>query len=221
LETALAPGTFEVQMTVPRGFEAYARIFFPFVGQAEKVEGQYAEQHVTWRELAGRNGRAFHALMERETVDVGADGEATYGETYGELAPEQLAALVPILSRHTISTRGLFLLWDGFGDLNERAFDDGGAKVRHPGRDYYLLRGPLGAFEDFPHDPSYWWPDDRAWCLCGDIDFEWAYLAGTPPCVEEVLSVPVIDAVETRLENPAHSGMDVLNDPNGEVPRSV
>jgi hypothetical protein len=35
-----------------------------------------------------------------------------------------------------------------------------------------------------------------------------------------VLAVPVIDALATRPENPAHSGMDVINDPDGTVPRS-
>jgi hypothetical protein len=75
-------------------------------------------------------------------------------------------------------------------------------------------------FEDFPHDPSYWWPDDRTWVFCGDIDFEWAYVEASTACVEEILSVPVIDGVRTRPENPAHSGMDLVNDPNGEVPRS-
>jgi hypothetical protein len=32
LEPLLVPDTFEVRMTCPQGFGAYARIFFPFVG---------------------------------------------------------------------------------------------------------------------------------------------------------------------------------------------
>ncbi len=67
-------------------------------------------------------------------------------------------------------------------------------------RDYYLLRGPLGCYGDFD-PPNYWWPDDRSW-------------------IDEVLATPVIDALATRPENPAHSGMDTINDPHGTVPRS-
>jgi hypothetical protein len=38
--------------------------------------------------------------------------------------------------------------------------------------------------------------------------------------VAEVTGTPVIDALATRPENPARAGMDVINDPDGSVPRS-
>jgi hypothetical protein len=87
-------------------------------------------------------------------------------------------------------------------------------------RSYFLLRGPLSGYGDFPHAPSYWWPDDRAWCVCTDTGFEWAYLAGSAGCVAEVIASPVIDALATEPGNPAVSGMDVINDPDGSVLRS-
>jgi hypothetical protein len=86
-------------------------------------------------------------------------------------------------------------------------------------RNFFLLKGPLGGFDQFPDNPNYWWPDDRAWCICTDTDFEWAYLAGSVACVEEALSIPLIDGVRTKLDNPAHSGMDRINDPEGKVQR--
>jgi hypothetical protein len=78
---------------------------------------------------------------------------------------------------------------------------------------------PLSALGEFPNDPNYFWPDDRAWCLCTDTDFDWAYLAGSTGCIEEVLTVPVLDAYATTPENPARAGMDVVNDPHGTVAR--
>jgi hypothetical protein len=151
--------------------------------------------------------------MEQETITDGP------GTCYGDLTDAQFAALLPILARHTSSAEGWFLLWDGFGGLNQRALGQK-PKVRHPIRDYYLLRAPLGAHGDFPHAPSYWWPDDHAWCWSTDIDFNWGYLAGSAACVAEVLTEPVLDAVATRPENPARAGMDIINDPDGSVPRS-
>jgi hypothetical protein len=208
LEPLLVPGSFEVRMTAPQGFDAYARIFFPFVvaDAADGADGQDGQEFITWRELARRNGRIAHALMEHETIAAGPDG----GDA---------GVLLPILTRHTSSSEGWFLLWDGFGDLNERVFSDAGPKVRHPTRSFFLLRGPLGAYDAFPDQPSYWWPDDRAWCVCTDVDFEWAYLAGAAACMDEVLAVAAIDAFGTRPENPARSGMDVVNDPDAIVPR--
>ncbi len=212
LEPRLTPGTFDVGMTAPGGYEAYARIFFPFV---EPMTGGT----LTWDEVAYRNERVPHALMERETIDVGGHGDR-YGRTSGSFGPEQITVLLSILTSHTSSTGGWFLLWEGFGDLNPRVFDRDRAMVRHPMRNYHLLRGPITALTEFPDNPDYWWPDDRAWCMCTDTDLEWAYLAGSAAGVEEVLRSPIVDAQATRLENPAVSGMDVINDPDGDVPRS-
>ena len=204
----LTPGSFQVHMTAPEGFEAYARILFPFVGPTTRVEDSCREEHISWRTLAERNGRAFHPLVEEETVNVGPDASDLCVST--SLAKEQLAALLPILGRHTSSSSGWFLLWEGYGDLRRSVFDDV-PTVAHPMRNYYLLSGPLDAFGEFPEDPDYWWPDDHAWCLSGDTDFHWAYLAGSEGCVKEVLDAPVLDAVRTEPANPARFGMDQIN----------
>ena len=219
IEPRLLPGTFEVQMTVPRRYEAYARIFYPFVGDEVEADGKVHHPLLTWSEMASRHGRVAHALMEKETISRDRTGRVRSDDTYGALSPEQLEALLPILAGHTASTTAWFLLWDGWGDLNERVFNSSTPKVSHNWRDFYLLRGPLLAFEELPHDPNYFWPEDRSWCLCTDCDFEWAYLAGSAACVGEVLAVPVIDAFATRPDNPARSGMDAVNDPDGSVPR--
>ena len=220
IEPLLVPDSFEVRMTVPQGFDAYARIFFPFVGADIAEEGEARQEHITWAEMARRNGRIAHALMEQETILAGPDGRDEHETCYNSMAWEQYGALLPILTRHTSSSSGWCLLWDGFGDLNERAFNHDGPKVRHSTRNFYLLQGPLSSYGDLPHDPNFWWPDDRAWCVCTDTDFCWGYIAGSMACIDEVLAVPVIDALATRPENPAHSGMDVINDPDGTVPRS-
>jgi hypothetical protein len=228
IEPLLAEGSFEVRMTVPQGFQAYARIFFPFLGAGADDDSDGGGEYVTWTQMARRHGRIAHALMEQETIATGPgadengngdDGAQDEPQCCGSLTPEQLSALLPILARHTASTDSWFLLWDGFGDLNERAFAQA-PKVSHPMRELYLLHGPHRAYEDFPDLPSYWWPGDRAWCVCTDVDFRWAYLAGSAACIGEVLAVPVLDAYATSPENPARSGMDVINDPDGTIPRA-
>jgi hypothetical protein len=219
IEPLLVPRSFEVRMTVPQGFDAYARIFYPFLGESIVVNGADREEHVTWTQLAQRNGRIAHALMEQETIAVGPDGAARSETSYGSLAPEQFDALLAILARHTSSRDGWFLHWEGFGDLSERALS-GQPMVQHSMREFYLFAGLLGAYRYFADNPSYWWPQDRAWCVCTDVDFAWAYLAGSDACVAEVLATPVIDAIATKPDNPARAGMDVINDPGRIVPRS-
>ena len=211
LESRLVPHSFEVHMTAPRGYESYVRMFFPFIESRTKVDDTWAgDEYVTWRELAERNGRQLHPLAEREKIDIGSDGRAKLGSIEHSLALEQFEALLPILVRHTASTSGWFLLWEGFGEL-DRAFLDRFEKVIHPMRSYYLLKGPLSAFAEFSNDPGFWWPDDRAWCYSGDVDFQWSYLAGSAACINEVLAAAVLDAVQTQPDNPARFGMDIVN----------
>jgi hypothetical protein len=137
---------------------------------------------------------------------------------FDELADEQLDALLPLLTRHTGSERSWFLLWNGFGDLNQDILDRQ-PRVVHPMREFYLLRGDLNTYRNLPHGPSYWWPDDRAWCLSTDTDFYWAYIAGSAACIRDVLALPELDAYETNPGNPARSGMGAINDPGGAIPR--
>jgi len=69
IEPQLVPDSFLVHMMVPRGFPACARIFFPFHSAAIAAGGVVAgQQLITWTELARRNGRTAHALMEAETI---------------------------------------------------------------------------------------------------------------------------------------------------------
>ena len=54
-----------------------------------------------------------------------------------------------------------------------------------------------------------------------DVDFDCAYIAGSAACMDEILANPVIEALAMKPENPARSGMDIINDPDGIVPRSI
>jgi hypothetical protein len=63
--------------------------------------------------------------MEEETIEQTGDGRSARATCYGSLVAEQVEAVLPILIRHTSSSSGWFLLWDGWGDLNERAFGPG------------------------------------------------------------------------------------------------
>jgi hypothetical protein len=219
LDSLLAPGSFRVEMTAPRGYEAYARVFFPFDWTGFDGNGEWFKEHIRWADMARENGKVVHALMEEETIKAPRVGSDVGGQCNSNLSPEQVEAMTPILARHTSSTEGWFLLWEGFGDLNDKVFNVGVPKVNHPMRNFYLLRGPLDSYAHLRDVPNHWWPDDKAWCLSSDTDFSWSYLAGSRECVDEILGTPVMDALETLPGNPAHAGMDIINDPSGDVRR--
>jgi hypothetical protein len=67
--------------------------------------------------------------MEAETILAGHD---LSGGGAASMTAPQSDALLPILTRHASATDSWFLLWDGFGDLNRRAFPEHGpAKPGH------------------------------------------------------------------------------------------
>jgi len=59
IQPLLVEDSLQVRMMAPQGFEAYARIFFPF------------DNHIAGMEMARRNGRAGRALMKGDTIQAG------------------------------------------------------------------------------------------------------------------------------------------------------
>jgi hypothetical protein len=93
-------------MTVPQGFDAYARIFFPFIGADIEVDGEARQEHLTWEQIVQRNGRIVHAVMESGAIGQPPDPDVEPGYCGGEMGDEQLSALLPILTHHTSSPDG-------------------------------------------------------------------------------------------------------------------
>jgi len=73
-----------------------------------------------------------------------------------------------------------------------------------PGRSYHLLAGPIEAATESvsqvavgPELPflsalafqstSFWWPDDHAWCVATEIDFNTTYIGCDEVCCHEIL----------------------------------
>ncbi|MFJ2766326.1 hypothetical protein [Streptomyces sp. NPDC087300] len=106
-------------------------------------------------------------------------------------------ALIPVLTRHT-ATAGhcWFGLWSGYG----RWDFDGVPAFETPGRDEVLLAGPLTdvvsplSLDEFAELPDLWWPQDRAWCVGGDVDLVSTYVGGSPALIAELLASPDLEA---------------------------
>ncbi len=79
-----------------------------------------------------------------------------------------------------------------------------GPRLRLPGRDYLLFRGPLHAAlsigEESPdgwderQSPSLLWPADRSWCLGTEIDFDSTLIGGSQQLIDAVLDAPGLEA---------------------------
>jgi hypothetical protein len=92
------------------------------------------------------------------------------------------------------------------------------ATLKLPNRGYYLARGPLAAAIETVYgitwayqSASIWWPDDRAWCVATEVDFDWTYVGGSTECIAAILSSPDLEALPARLSDGVTYASDPIN----------
>lgn len=158
----------------------------------------------------------------------------------GSLPLELARALVDVLDDHTRTPeRCWFAAWEGWGDPVFATIGGGSNETfvprpetviarpkvptfKVPGRGYYIARGPLASALDTVYgvashyqSASVWWPDDRAWCVATEVDFDWTYVGGSSECIAGVLSSPGLEALPARLSD----GVSYAGDPINPTPR--
>ncbi|MGD6978833.1 MULTISPECIES: hypothetical protein [Citricoccus] len=114
--------------------------------------------------------------------------------------------------------------------LRGRARSDSGPRFAlhaATGRDYVMFEAGAQDFADtrWParapwvgdvtraQSPSILWPEDRAWVLATDIDFDSTLIAGTAALVEELIQTPGLEVLAVRPDADLTSDGDLLNRP--------
>lgn len=153
----------------------------------------------------------------------------------GSLPLDLARILVDVLGDHT-TTRDhcWFAAWEGWGDpafatlhwskdspVPPLPLDIPKPKTHTfhvPGRDYYIARGPVTAALDTVYgavshyqSASIWWPDDRAWCVATEVDFDWTYIGGSNECIAAVLRHPDLEALPARISDGVSYASDPIN----------
>jgi hypothetical protein len=212
-----------VAAVVPDEFPAYIRILHPARGVKDEPitwADVAARSESTMHRLV-----QFHAIARSDPFDsrrhspFGVDPPES-----GNLPANLLIALCEILAEHTSTGESCwFCLWDGYGwihggaemvfvPLGHTSSSAGpvpippalppevlqGPKVTLPGRDYFLLNGPLTAARElghrtrwgsfFPQSPNLFWPQDRTWCVASEIDLFCTFVAGSEKLAETLLA---------------------------------
>ena len=213
----------KVRALLPEGFSAYARVFHPFYFDHDE------EQPVRWSTVAEWTGRIAHPLMQfrrianlREGPPYGhQDPPWGHSPQEGSIPERECRNLVDVLGRFTSTPdQCYFCLWEGFGNIDRRLYKPD-SRVRAPGRDYLLFRGPIDGVMSFligehpfwGDTPSIWWPSDRAWCVATDIDLYDTYLGGSDECMEAILNHPILEALPATLDARIDLGADTINPP--------
>jgi hypothetical protein len=207
---------------VPAGFPQYLRVFHP----AYEPVGQGSSKRlvpVSWSEIAAANGTRAHVGMQLgaltgswASVETGQAGVFDAPPDVGSLPHELVAALAPVLARHTSTPERIwFAVWEGFGDLPDEVRRAPTFSVPY-GR-YHLLGGPIDALPEGaygsigPQSPNLCWPDDRAWCTATEIDLNSTYVGCGDACADEIIAVPEVEALTIDPSTGIDFASDVLN----------
>ncbi|QBJ88901.1 hypothetical protein D0Z67_00200 [Streptomyces seoulensis] len=175
------------------GFDAYVRVLHP-----ASLEGRA----VRWRDVAEAQGRplgvnaGWHEVIgaERDYPNVSEYGLPGVWDEHPVEGPTPAAvaeALIPVLARHTRTAEQCwFGLWEGYGRWDFSRFPT----FETPHRGEVLLAGALSdavspvAWDEFAELPDLWWPQDRAWCVGGDVDLVSTCVGGSQALIEELLA---------------------------------
>ncbi|MEU0335142.1 hypothetical protein [Streptomyces sp. NPDC006193] len=189
------------------GFAAYARILHPAAlderpvrwSTAAAAHGTRVAPTSRWHEVVG---------MDQDCLDVSEYGLPGVWDEHpeeGPTPPDVARSLLPVLERHTATAEHCwFGLWCGYGQWDFGRFPTFGT----PGRDEVLLAGRLAdavsptSLDPFAHLPDLWWPQDRAWCVGGDVDLVSTYVGGSRELIDDLLAAPGLEACPAAPGDP-------------------
>jgi hypothetical protein len=174
----LHPFAQDVGSVIPEGYEAYVRVFHP----AYRCGLDGNRVPVRWQEIASANGRIVHPEMQFPgiTGSAGPHYDSQPGvwndqPEEGSMPKEVAIRLAAILKAYTGKPKSCwFAVWEGFGILK---LPRDASKFSIPGRDLFLLSGPLEAVTESLYVGA---SVDEASVMCWPDD----------PSVEEVTEAP-------------------------------
>jgi hypothetical protein len=87
----------------------------------------------------------------------------------------------------------------------------GRERVRLPGRDYMLFRGPVEKAQGWEDGPNLWWPDDKSWCVACEIDFPYTYVGGSKELIDAILEDPTLESLPAKDTDGISYSSDKIN----------
>jgi len=224
-----------IASVVPTGYPAYVRVLHPASAPGP------LDPSVTWREVTDWSGRTYHSLMQFQRIAEPVhptdrprpfDGSPRTGHMSLSLC----TALYEFLAGWTTSPDCWLGIWEGWGGLQypqsmsffgDKPEDDSGLvdlatrvseapRFEHPARRYLLARAPIASvptLADWPLgiSPSLAWPDDHAWCVGTEIDFDSTLVAMSTECAAALLSDDRFEAVTVQPRDRLDLYGDVVN----------
>ena len=219
----------------PSGFEAYVRVCHPADrdgrlytwAQVAGETGRTVHPLMQWHALVG----ASDCVNMSDSTWPGGD------PARGNLEPNVLSVLCAVLGEHTVTPEACVLgVWYGYGFIDggwvtvgypvasgrvgghrrvPPAFSRDRPTLVLPIREYFLFRGPVDAALEMSsrwgQSPNLFWPEDRAWFMASEIDFDSTVIGGTSELARALLTEPELDAWPVEAGDLLTASADKIN----------
>lgn len=194
-----------------------------------------------WAEVAHRNDRVMHPLVQwwritdEEQTRSWADGWSVGQSDDGWFDPEDLAILTVHLRAATLTPGDLVIgAWEGTGNPQwaeggRNALARARMQMHWPGRDMWLFSSSLGELskptwaqrgvpgwecsrynQEAPYT-SMIWPEDHAWVVASEEDWDSTIIAGSRALVDSILADDRFEAFEVHEGDDLSWDGDLLN----------
>jgi hypothetical protein len=194
-------------------FEAYASILHP------RPTGNGAWERRRWADVAATAGKVMHPLVQWERL---LDYDEPHGGTSdaGFLDQQVLAALAPLLGAATTTPDdAIAAYWVGGSGQDLRA--DATAFIDR--YDYVLAQTSTSELAEpgwgrtighrFDEPLQLLWPEDHAWVLATEIDWDSTIVAGTEALVDAILADGRFEAFPVDQDSDLSWDGDTINRP--------
>lgn len=218
------PWSCRVHHLVPPQIERYAKILHSLEAHFENIDNPPTEKEIKilgipdcklikafvenrrttsagnrfrWEEIAGWLNVPFRPeishewFVERLNPNPQCWPRFIYGPAEGSLDAIERDELASVLMPFTDGSECFFRF----------------AEIPFVGTDGPLLfQGSLASLGEFlshghyQYSPEYWWPADRAWCICSDYDLGFTIVGGCGPLIDTLLRNKVLEVVEASAE---------------------
>lgn len=228
----------QVKNLVPQIYDAYARIFHP-AGDEEGNEvtwaevarrlGTEADPEMQWHAIVG----SYDPTSFTDKRWPGAD------PWLGELPEQELDLLCAVLAGHTDTPDSVYFGMSTIRGGIVDEWPDAPQHEQHH-REWVILKGPLTAvdqiavssrhgmsFVAYPADveppdhepperfhreePNLIWPEDRAWFVASEVDFDSTLIGGSRALIDALLASPELEVLEVDGEVSLTADADKLN----------
>ncbi|NDK32525.1 hypothetical protein [Nesterenkonia haasae] len=180
-----------------------------------------ASTSATWADAAASFGTTMHRtaqyprLVRSDYAEcdsvVAPDGWRYSGPREGCLDAATLTTVAAVLARHTTTAHaGVAAIWEGWAGLPLSAETAAGPRLELRGdapRSYILFDAGAKDFADerwperapwvddslWAQSPSIIWPDDHAWVLATELDFDSTLIAGSTALVQDLVRTPGLE----------------------------